>query len=233
MKVSVTVLTHRAVSDTTLRHKPFWDKHGVPILFLSPEDAPVDRLWHEDRGHLFARVGQSSHSGLESNLRIQWLLRRLEKDDADFNVIYEYDSLCLDVNTIRFGAGFFGNVQQDCTAQCRFMTMNYANPPWIIDRESVQKMVAKMAEYPLITEEGFHDRYLSALAFVAGVPLMNHIPHGHTQGTIDWSGRWNLVKTIARGGRMIHGIKFRHQLQSILEIYLQLELLEKIEGLPL
>lgn len=223
MSTLVVILAHGKVQQTFDRHLPFWQAHKSDIVAISPRDDPI-----EYHGPSYV-CGNSSHSGESANYRIQMAMDLIrERQKYMHGIIYEYDSFCLDVQSIRWCSGFFGNVQKN--NEQRFVSPFYPNPPWIIDVESLSKMKTVGEKYPSIFEDGFHDRYLAALAHIAGVPIFNHVPIGFTQIALDWAGRWGLIQAIGWGGTMIHGIKTEQQLKAVLEVWRNKDVLRKLDA---
>ena len=123
----------------------------------------------------------------------------------DYAAIFEYDALCLK-QKIDVSPGLHGIVQANSEPHI-FYTPRYVNSPWIVDRESAMKMLVVAEKYPDLMEGGNDDRYLSALAWVAGVPVLGHHEPGLGRNTITISD-WPLMEElIQKGAKWLHGVK--------------------------
>lgn len=73
--------------------------------------------------------------------------------------------------------------------------------------------------YPALHEDGLADRYLSALATLACVPILNHQPPGFSRGWITERNIYALRKAIYKGSTLLHGIKQKWTLEAALQFY--------------
>lgn len=217
MKNRVVVIAHGNGIAAFRRHENHWKKHQEKLLVVCPENDPVESE------HETLKIGEAMHNGKGSIERIKKLFERLyEGDYWDKCVVYEYDSFCLDPitwNTGRF-KGFYGNIKPN--AECpRMMAPRYANPPWTFDGDSFRKMAKVMGDYPDLYEDGEADRYLSALAMLANVPIFDYSPVGFSRGTINEKKRdiREMQKAIYRGATMIHGVKQEWVLRAAEQFY--------------
>jgi hypothetical protein len=104
------------------------------------------------------------------------------------------------------GRGLFGNIVEN-VATGRFLAPRYANPPWLIDVRSLGVMAGTAKESPALYEEGEADRYLSALAQLAGVPILPFDPADYSQAHLEAKHLHELRTVIHQGGTMVHGVK--------------------------
>lgn len=214
MSLSLTVIAHGAAEDVFWRHVPYWHKVKADYrLVIAPFDDPIKSCpWPQNK------VGTSAHSGREADKRMRWLMQYLFGISADYHLVFEYDSIPLKPH-FALTNGFVGNLQPN-HEPTRFIAPRYANPPWMIDRGSLQHMGRIMQAYQDVYEEGFADRYLSALAFLASVPILPHSPPGYTQGTINPRNAQHMDQmraAIKAGGVMIHGIKSEEVLDAAVQ----------------
>lgn len=208
-------MAHGREQATFDRHLPFWEAHKLPILVVSPEDDPVKTR------HQMLLTARASHSGDEALGRLKCMIEALCRTTFRYHLIFEYDSICLDPERVKFQPGLYGNLFKNLDGKeiSNFMAWIYPNPPWLVDINSLRKMRNVMNEYP-ISEHGFADRFLAALAVCAGVPILHHIPRGYSRAPLELGAHWKELKqAISKGGRMIHGIKTESVLNRVVEIY--------------
>ena len=179
------------------QHLPFWRAHGWPITVFSPTDDPVD-CPDTDCIH----YGLSSHSGVKAYGRLLEVLRYIVRTAIDFSYIFEYDSICLN-RVLPEVQGLHGCIHATESFQ-RWISPRYVMVPWILDCPSARRMLWVAEEYPDVKEEGFHDRLISAWAFLAGVPILPHSDPFASENTIlpPYENVHNLNQA-----RWIHGIK--------------------------
>jgi hypothetical protein len=142
----------------------------------------------------------------------------------DHHLIFEYDSFCLSPRFVP-QLGFCGNIFVEKEA-C-FMAYRYCNPPWAIDRGSILKIWEAATRWPDIYEGGYADRYFSALAMIAGVPILPHLPTGYSQGHVTEEHIRDLKSAIYGGATMIHGIKQKWTLDAALQFYDELDIVRQ------
>lgn len=217
MKNLVVVMAHGNGIAAFRRHEGYWKKHHEKILVVCPENDPVESSYET------VKVGEAMHNGRGSIERIKYLFSWLHDTDCwDKCIIYEYDSFCLDPikwNERRF-RGFYGNVKKNKESP-RMMAPRYANPPWTFDGDSFRKMAQVMGNYPDLYEDGEADRYLSALAMLANVPIFDYSPKGFSRGTINTkkSDIEDMKTAIYCGATMIHGVKQEWVLRAAEQFY--------------
>lgn len=193
------------------RHLKYWKGD---VLVVSPTDDPVEF----PDGDVI-KCGLAQHNGRESWKRFQIIISYLQNDTWDWCVMHEYDSFCLDPKLPEH-PGFYGNLWENRESP-KYMAPRYANPPWTFDRESFLRMAAVAARYPGIYENGEADRYWSALAFIAGVPILPYDPPGFSRGLIDEKKKTiqALRKAIYAGAYAIHGVKSKWALAAVEEFW--------------
>lgn len=199
MNLQIVIIAHGNGQAAFDRHLGYWLKHMAEMLICSPEDDPV-------KTHLrVLPVAGAQHNGMQALVRLMALLHALESRDWNICRIYEYDSFDLNP-TIVEERGFFG-VPRANVESPKFTAPVYANPPWTFDRASFEEMLGKARAYPSLSEAGEADRWLSALAYLAGVPILPYDPPGFSQGTIGAGDIENLRTAIYMGTTVLHGIK--------------------------
>lgn len=212
MNLQVVIIAHGNGIAAFSRHEKFWLAHKAPILVCCPEDDPIES------GHETIRSGLAQHSGPDSISRLRFLFGVLAEKKWDKCLIYEYDSFSLEPK-IPDGNGLFGNVFNNAEAP-KFMAPRYVNPPWCVDRGSFNLMNSKAIDYPSIYEVGESDRWVSALAFLSGVPILDYDPPGFSSGTIESKHFPNLEHAIKKLGAIhIHGVKQEWVLRAIQQFY--------------
>lgn len=182
------------------RHLPLWTRHGFDMLIGCPSDDPLD-----GRGFPVRFTGQSSYAGDKSVERLKNVLRAVAGGGFLNAIIFEYDSICL-IDKPEIKAGFHGIFEAN-EDRWNYVAPCYLNAPWTIDAESAWKMLETAESYPDLTEGGQDDRYLSALAWFSGVPLIGHKEGGFARNTIA-SADWPLmIDKVQQGAKWVHGIK--------------------------
>ncbi len=219
----VIVAAHGKAQATFDRHLPFWRRHQTLIKVVCPKDDLVKVP--PDIELITEGFGQ--HSGAHSDQRMQ---RMLELAEGRRTIIYEYDSICLEPEKLDLCDGLLGNVHLNTDK--RFVAPRYVNPPWSLDGQSTQQMLEVRMRYPDV-KENFHDRTISALAHLAGVPILDYLPVGYSNDTLTWRDKWGIAEMIGHGGTMIHGIKSERQLQDVLEMWSARGALRKLNELTL
>lgn len=191
------------------RHLPLWERHGFDMVIGCPSDDPLDA-----RGHDRVFTGLSSYTGIEAVKRLRYVLSKYNNQwESNHLLIFEYDSICL-LDKPQMSAGFHGIFQAN-QDPWHFVTPCYLNCPWIIDSLSATKMSMTAEEYPDLTEQGQDDRYLSALAWFSGVPLIGHKEGGFARNTIQPGDYLAMTEAIKGGVKWIHGIKDGQTLEVI------------------
>ena len=227
MKLSLTILAHGAAKETFMRHLPLWQALDPDYaVLMCPKNDSITFSSVDVGAKVFVgsatlvelAVGSAEHAGRDSILRLKKVLNHLaDLDGITHHLICEYDSFSL-ASTIKPQTGFTGNLVAN-NEPCRFMTPRYANPPWLIDHMSLFQMQRAAEHYTDVWEEGYADRYLSAIAHLAGVPILPYDPPGYTQETIherDWP---SVIEAIHFGATMIHGVKDDETLELVTDIY--------------
>jgi hypothetical protein len=208
MTHSLTILAHGKAAEVFNRHISLWTRLKPHIAFvISPFNDPLLNCpWPQ------ARVGQAGHACDGSILRLMTMLQRLANIDTDYHIICEYDSFLLEPPVFRHGltGTVFANRSE------RFSAPRYVNPPWMIDHQSTLRMRETAMQLPDLYEGGFADRYLSALAMISGVPILDWMPPGFSRATIKTPSELRLMRNAIKFGhaRTIHGIKHKTTLDE-------------------
>lgn len=211
MKLRVIVIAHETGIAAFKRHEKFWLKHGESPLVITPEGADL-KTKHDVIG-----IHGAQRHGRESSKRLKRMFDQLAFDTWDRCVIYEYDSFTLN-GKLPSSAGFYGIVFPNVESP-KFMAPRYANPPWCFDRESFEAMNAVRLKYPALYEDGEADRWLSALAFLANVPIFDYEPPGFSRGVIGCEDIPALKKAIYDGTVALHGVKQEWVLKAVEQFY--------------
>lgn len=216
MRLSLTVIAHGDAAETFHRHLPLWKGLGVDdgsCLVLSPVNDPIKcRAW------VNYQVGQASHAGPDAKARLEWLLKYLSRfEDVTHHLIFEYDSFCTAPAPPRQLEGGLSGILFRNKEPERFSAVVYPNPPWMIDHTSLLKMTEAFAQNPTITQGGFADRWLAAVAVQARVPIMEYEYPGFSRGTITEADYPALERAKLWGATMFHGVKDKRTLDLILK----------------
>lgn len=205
-KQIVVVMTHGCAGNGFRQNEPYWMAQSEKLIVVCPTDDPVQTR-HETL--MFAK---SSHAGAETWKRLRITLDELATREWDHCCIHEWDSLFLRSEPMSngFRAILFANAESP-----RYMAPIYGLPPWSMDRESFNAMHAKARMYPALFEGGFLDRYLAAIAMLAGVPIMDYAVPGYGRAPIRLEDYQEVRRAILAGTSAIHGIKTPDVLELI------------------
>ena len=193
------VIAHGAASEAFHFCSQFWRLHDCPIEVICPENDPVKCT---AKTHL---CGQAQHAGKQALLRLRLLLDLLHKQEWSKCVVFEYDSF-FTTPDVPDGAGFWGSLTKN-NDPLRFMAPVNPNPPWVFDRQSFFKMHQAAIDYPNVTEHGYADRFLGALAYLARVPMFDYTPPGFTRAPLTENDLIALWAAKLSGTTAFHGIK--------------------------
>lgn len=212
MSFQIVVITHENGVAAFKRHEKFWKSFGAPILVVTHE-GDCSKYEHET-----VRIGKAQRAGTNSIYRLNKLFSILSKRSWNHCIIYEYDSFSL-VPEIPGNPGLYGIVFENKESP-KFMSPRYANPPWCFDRNTFLRLHLKSQEYPNLFECGEADRWISALAFLAGVPVFDYSPCGFSRGTISSADIPDLMKSVKEQKAIhFHGIKQDWVLRAIEQFY--------------
>lgn len=212
MSLQVVVIAHGNGVAAFRRHEKFWLALDAPLLVVVPENDPVQTK------HELLKVAGAERNGHESIRRLNAMFEHLKQRNWDSCVIYEYDSFSLEPK-LPCKPGLYGIVFHNAESP-KFMAPRYANPPWFFDRGTFELLFAKARQYYGLHEEGEADRWISALAFLAGVPLFDYSPRGFSRGTIgqgDIPALEHAIKT--QRAMHFHGVKQDWMLHAIEQFY--------------
>lgn len=208
LTLQVVVIAHGNGIAAFKRHEKFWQAHKVPLLVICPENDPVKSV------HETCKVAEAGHSGEQAARRLGDMLYLLAARPWDHCIIYEYDSFLLEPK-LPEPCGFYGIAFRNQEAP-KFMAPTYVNPPWYVDRKSFDGIVSKARSYPTVKELGYADRFLSALAFLAGVPILPFEPAGYSKGTLTFNDLPQLEMMIKHHKcYAFHGVKQEWVLRAI------------------
>lgn len=216
MMTVIAMMVHGAAKETMLRHMPYWKALHQPMIICTPEDNPItlpgiNQVFHP---------GKQQHSGmvaLERQKRVMEMLRGLP--GYDWYMVTEYDTLYLGVDLPPFERGLSGIRNPNDKPGERFKSRWVLGPPWVMDHDSLCKILQYADQHPEVTEEGCIDRFLPVWAEEAGVPVIQ-LPHaGLFMNEITPSDYDRMVKICNEGGRFYHGIKTKQCLDLLLNAY--------------
>lgn len=203
MKLFILVTAHGRAQVTFDRHLPFWLAHNPDELIIcSPANDIV-----KAKGFWQLPAFEASHHGPESYKRLMFGLRHAFDCGADFYVLFEYDSLCLEPR-LDFLPGFQCIVQRN-PGDREYATDTWPNFPVIMDHDTLGVLLGMARKFPDLQENGYQDRIMGALAAKAGIQLVEHQPKGYSHNTILPDHLAEFQAALLTGATMIHGIKDR------------------------
>lgn len=202
MNITLTIFAWGGGETAFQQHRKYWDAlEARRVKVISPINSPIKECPYDQK-----LLGNAEHAGRDSIKRIKSVLHELQyMDFATHHMICEQDSIPLNPD-FKLQSGLTGIIQENYEP-ARFISSRYVNQPQLIDHASLLKMLTVAEEYPAVWEEGFADRYVSALAFLAGVPILSWDPPGFSRNTILPLHHHDMGKAIHNGTKMIHGIK--------------------------
>ncbi len=210
--LQIAVIAHGQGIAAFNRHRKYWEAFKAPILVVDPVNDPVDT----DLERL--TVANAEHNGHQSIVRLKALFDVLHYKTWDHCFIYEYDSFSL-CSSMPGTTGFYGNLYANKESP-KFTAPIYANPPWFFDRASFEGMRHYATTFPALFEQGEADRWLSALAYLCGIPIFDYTPKGFSRGTIDETHISKLRTAIKEEKCVhIHGVKQKWVLAAVEQFY--------------
>jgi len=218
MGTLIAIMTHgdKAANDTLLRHLPMWEALGHDLLVASPSDNPA-RLPdnHLEQCH----PGKQWHDGLIAMHRQKNLMREMSRRSAyDWHLIAEYDVVFLGDRLPEFAPGASGLLNPNFDLR-RFKSPWAMGPPWVMDRDSLKRILAYADAHPETIEEGCIDRFLPAWAMGAGVPVLPLPKSGLFLNDITPADYPRMVQICKSGGCFYHGIKTEECLNVLLKAW--------------
>lgn len=215
----VVIIAHGNGRAAFERHREFWTGFGLenqPVVVQPETDRLMETGCYDNR-FVVLTLGQAQHNGPDSIRRLRYLFDVLGDRMWNRCIIHEYDSISLQP-MLPTGVGLFGNLKVN-KEMPKFMAPIYANPPWCFSRSTFELMHAKAKQCDNLMEDGEADRWLSALAYLSGVPLFDYEPAGFSRGTIGWEDIPALREAIYKGALHIHGIKQKWVLAAAEQFY--------------
>lgn len=198
--MNVAIIAHGAAQDTFDRHLKFWEAINSRPIVYCPTDDPVQT---EHERVLSGSRGRATDDSIQ---RLKLILQQFILSGQEYLVIFEYDSLCLEPEWLQVDdCVLFGNAMLNHDS--RFIAPRYLTPPWMLSRSVAIRLMCKANELPFITEHGEVDRWISAVAHLVGVPMLDYQPKGFSCGTIGHEHLSNMHTAIYDGGTMFHGFK--------------------------
>lgn len=200
---------NQTVEDLVYNHLQFWKAHKQPLVFVSAEDKPF-RSGHTDV--ILPGNGYGECVGRQFQKILEMIV---EEDSREHSYIYEYDSICLDVNKLKPSAGLWGNVRM--SGPPHVAAHRFAMAPWAIDRKSAKKLLEYSREYFYIGCWD-NDRVITTWAVNAGVPVISWHPYGFSTNTLSTDDQREIQ--VSRPFPLyIHGIKSKDTLNRIISWY--------------
>lgn len=216
MSPSVAIIAHGGAQETFDRHLKFWEAINPNPTVYCPYDAPIKTK------NSTVEFGSKGRAISDSIIRLKLILEQFIQKPADYLLLFEYDSICFDHSPLPPDPGAIcGNPMPSLDA--RFLAPRYLNPPWRISVQAALAILQKAKEYPFLTEHGEADRWLSAMAHLAGVPMLPYEPRGYSRQTIGHEHLSELRTAIYEGATMIHGIKYEVILNEAVKYHAERE----------
>lgn len=205
--------------ETFKRHLPLYKKLPGFLVVTCPFDKAVDLSLPT------IRAGMSSHIGVIAVKRVLDQFRSLIECDADWYVYFEYDSFCLDpcVPDICFEKnGIWAN--ELIVPDKEYKAQTYGGLPWVIDNDTLCKLVEIQDKTDLTLENAVQDRLMYWLIYEHHVPYHWYNNLGFSSGLCCPQEADTYAKAIMNGAVMIHGVKDQWGYDFVMkerEVYLQ------------
>lgn len=198
--MKVAIIAHGSAQQTFDRHLKYWEALDPRLSVYCPADDAVNT------SHTRILSGNRGRATGDSIKRLRKILKDFLETEEKFLVIFEYDSICLEPEWLQVDEGIlYGNAMMNLDP--RFIAPRYLNPPWMMSRDVAFALDSAADRYPSIFETGEVDRWISAMAHLAGVPMLDFSPRGFTRGTIGHEHLPEMFAAIYDGASMIHGLK--------------------------
>lgn len=210
--ISVFVLVLDQFQETFDRHLPLWESHGGKIYAVCPVGRRVATK------HSVLEFESAGPNGYSMFLRTLKMVTTACTLNTYYYAFYEYDSFSI-TSEIPMNLGLWGNTFLNNANvkgwQNNFVTWQYLNFPWIIDHSSLCQLAMTACKYHNIQEGGYVDRWVSAIAQCAGVPMTRFSPRGFSRSVIETEDHEELEDVIRLGGTLFHGVKTQENLDLI------------------
>jgi hypothetical protein len=217
------ILAHEdpAVRATFERHLPLWAALGAELFVLTPADRPLERTPFMRRHAPEMKIvqcGVSGYSGPAAVSRLQNQFQAIESRLADFNMVFEYDSVILpteealqwlSVAEKESGLHAFQVDWPDSPYPTKF----FLHPPWLFDRWTFRPLARSLWAFPAGYSEGggYADQIMALAAYNSGIPIhdtdCNFGGPAFTRNVIFGSDVPELLSAISKGVFIIHGSK--------------------------
>lgn len=192
-----------ACPEPTQRHLAHWRIRDWPVVVCSPADAACPEM---DGVENFV-VGNSEQFGKRMIDRFKAVFSHV-LDESEWYLFLEYDALVLgDIPAPCFEEkGIWSNLR-DNRHPHKYHADWFFHFPYLIDRETMQAIVANAHTIHSGQEDGFIDRWLGLLAQNLKLPFHDFGAYGHSRNTIEPCHIDDAIKAVKEGACMIHGCK--------------------------
>lgn len=195
MKTLVVVHAHAGVESIMDRHARFWEASG-DVLYTSPLNAPIT-------GRHSVKLGCDGYVGPESIRRFRTVWGHLLQLSYDLFQINEYDSFCL--GPVPLFDGLQGNLFFN--SDPKYESPIFFQAPWILNRPTLERIVAAMGEIPTTLDAHFCDRVLGAIVLRENIPWAGYADKGISWNLVAPQEIAALKNAVTNGAVAIHGIK--------------------------
>lgn len=202
---------------------PAYRHHGVSVLILSPEDAPITALAGNPEGVYYRSCGAAEWAGARSLVRHAAYLRALLETPYTHYLFHDADSVMLSPKMPRYLLDhpnvFWSNEVQDTNTGASKLPKIAMQPPYFFSREVLERLVPVLESpapsycepesqggMPIPT--GCIDHYQLQLCHAAGIPHFSY-PDGRSFETSSDIGLSEMARNVR-----YNGVVFVHQVKS-------------------
>jgi len=205
---------------------PAYAHHGHPIVVLSPEDAPIEKM----NGAKCVSAGEKGWIGPHTLRRHHLFLRELLSQRADFYLFHDADSVCLapEIPKYVFESPdiFWSNEVTDTNPAPSRLPKIAMQPPYMFSRHVLRALVRACStpaqsfsqvsahgNLPLPTE--CIDHFQLQIVYSAGISHRS-FPDGASFETTSDHGFSVMREHVGRLGKVfLHSIKKKHVLEQL------------------
>lgn len=210
----------------------YYSHHGVPVIVLSPENAPVRQIEKaESTETYYHQLGQAGWIGPHTLGRQKKFLQVLQQQsEFDYFIFHDADSVCLSPKLPSYlfknSDIFFSNEMPNYDGEPSFLPKVAFEPPFVFSRRVLERLLLfadrPAHSYPVdsvsysLSSQAI-DHFMLRIAESAGVP---HRPFFDGAGfnTQTSEGLEAMLESVREGGKIfLHSIKTMEVLQRVEE----------------
>lgn len=209
---------------------PVYQHHGVAVLVLSPEDAPITQLTGNPQGVYYNYAGYAQWAGPESLIRHKKFLQILLAAPYERYLFHDADSVCLSRLLPEYlweSDVLWSNEVPDTNTAPSQLPKIAMQPPYVFSRR-ILKLLVSFADKPATsytsdaTRDGFPlptgciDHYMLQIAHAAGVEHRT-FPDGASWETTSEIGLREMARKVREDGTIfVHQVKSFNALHHLL-----------------